>query len=191
MTEEELNEKYFEWLYQLVVSERYFGSASYKKLLMHLHNRVFNWTIPMDGNRAEDGINLRYVFGLENDIDDRAIASFLDYRPCSVLEMLAALAHRMDVQIMYDEDYGDRTFCWFWGMMTCLGLESQTDILYDPMYVDRVIDRLIDREYEPNGEGGLFCLENCEDDLRGVEIWDQMNWYLNEILESDGPVIDI
>jgi len=50
--------------------------------------------LPMDGNRAEDGIDLRYRFGYEKEYEGSTIASYLDNSPCSVLEMLIALAFR-------------------------------------------------------------------------------------------------
>ena len=63
MTEIELNNEYFEWMCQLVCNERYSRRLSYQKLLRHLHNIDFQYMLPMDGNRAEDGIDLRYRFG--------------------------------------------------------------------------------------------------------------------------------
>ena len=60
MTEIELNNEYFEWMCQLVCNERYSRRLSYQKLLRHLHNIDFQYMLPMDGNRAEDGIDLRY-----------------------------------------------------------------------------------------------------------------------------------
>ena len=39
----------------------------------------------------------------------------------------------------------------------------------------------MNREYEPNGKGGLFTIRGCEEDLTEVEIWYQLNWYLNTI----------
>ena len=56
MTEIELNNEYFEWMCQLVCNERYSRRLSYQKLLRHLHNIDFQYMLPMDGNRAEDGI---------------------------------------------------------------------------------------------------------------------------------------
>lgn len=61
----ELNNEYFEWMCQLVYDERYIRRLSYQKLLNHLHNIDFQYSLPMDGNRAEDGIDLRYRFGYE------------------------------------------------------------------------------------------------------------------------------
>lgn len=182
MTELELNNKYFEWMCQLVCNERYNRRLSYRKLLSHLHQIDFQYTHPMDGNRAEDGTDLRYRFGYENKYEGPMIASYLDNRPCSVLEMLIALAFRCEEHIMQDSDAGDRMGQWFWNMIVNLGLGTMSDSRFNAAYTDEVIFRFMDRKYKRNGEGGLFTVERCKGDMRSAEIWYQMNWYLDSIL---------
>jgi hypothetical protein len=89
---------------------------------------------------------------------------------------------RCEEEIMEDPDVGDRTAQWFWGMMKSLGLNGMTDNRFDERYVRDVVQIFLDREYEPNGRGGLFTINNCDYDLREVEIWYQMCWYLNTIV---------
>lgn len=180
MTRNELNIGYFEWMYRLVCSDKNARGPSYRKLLTHLHERDFVYTIPMDGNRAEDGTDLRYRFGYEHSYKGPVIASFLDDRPCSVLEMMIALAVRCEENIMDDPDIGDRTGQWFWNMIVNLGLGHMTDRYFDQVLVDNILDRFMERRHGPHGEGGLFTVRNPRRDLRFVEIWYQMNWYLSE-----------
>ena len=182
MTELELNNEYFEWMCQLVCNERYHRRLSYRKLLNHLHQIDFQYTHPMDENRAEDGTDLRYRFGYENKYEGSMIASYLDNRPCSVLEMLIALAFRCEEHIMQDSDAGDRMGQWFWNMIVSLGLGSMSDSRYNEREVDRILDIFLNRTYDANGRGGLFTIEDCPYDLRAVDIWYQMMWYLNTIL---------
>ena len=40
----------------------------------------------------------------------------------------------------------------------------------------------MNRTYSPDGDGGLFTVRNCDRDLRNVEIWIQMCWYLDTIV---------
>ena len=181
MTGNELNNKYFEWMYQLVCNNR---RLSYRKLLSYLHNVEFIYIIEMDSNRAEDGIDLRYRFGYEQGYNNQMISTLLDNRPCSVLEMLIALAIRCEEHIMDDPDIGNRTGQWFWNMIVNLGLGSMDDSMFDENYVKDVVLRFLDRKYKRNGEGGLFTVEHCKRDLRTVEIWYQMCWYLDEVLEN-------
>lgn len=184
MTKTQLTDKYFYWMYSLVCSEQCNKKASYNKLLHRLHDISFNYTLPMDGNRAEDGINLRYRFGDEQNYPEAMIASYLDDRSCSVLEMMIALVLRFEEHIMDDPDIGDRTGVWFWDMIESLGLEAMDDRHFDKVYVDETIDIFLNREYEPNGHGGLFTVNHPKRDMRHVDIWYQMCWYLDEILND-------
>lgn len=174
-----INNEYFEWMYDLVCKNRYSNAISYRKLLSRLHSTEFVYSIPRDENRAEDGLDLRYEFAMEQDCKD--IIAYLE-GPCSVLEMMIALAKRCENNIMYDPDIGDRTGQWFWGMIVNLGLGSMTDSRFDRDYVDDVLERFLNRDYEPDGKGGLFTVKDCKKDLRDVEIWYQMCWHLNDIL---------
>lgn len=179
-----LNKEYFDWMCELVCDERYSDRSSRQKLLSYLHNRNFVYSIELDGNRAEDGIDLRYRFAYVHGYDDSLIYNHMGDDPCSVLEMMIALAIRCEEHIMDDPDVGDRTAQWFWNMVRNLGLDSMNDACFDEHCVDVIIDRFLCREYEENGEGGLFTVRNPIRDLRTVEIWYQMCWYLDDILEG-------
>lgn len=181
MTKNAIIDEYFEWLSYVVCGERYEGEVSYRKLLMHLHEIEFTYILPMDENRAGNGINLRYRWALDIDEDTDYILDVLD-GPCSVLEMMVALALHCEENIMDDPMYGNRTGQWFWGMVNNLGLGAMYDKLYDERYVDEVITRFLNREYERDGRGGLFTIKNCKYDLRDVEIWHQLSWYLGTIV---------
>ena len=182
MTKEELIDLYFDWMYQFVVDDRYY-KKSYRRLFSRLYGTDFRYTIPMDGNRAEDGVDLRYRFGRDNGFEDYEIASCLDDRPCSVLEMMLALAIRCEEHFMCNPDEGDRTSQWFWDMLVSLGLNHMDDSRFDSYQVDVIIDRFLDRQYKRNGEGGLFTVNNGRD-IRSIEIWYQMNYYLSELLKD-------
>lgn len=181
MTRTELANRYFDWMCQLVTDDRH-SAQRYQRLLMRLHETEFVYSIPMDGNRATDGMDLRYRFGSERSYPEPLIASLLDNSPCSVLEMMVALSVRCEEHIMDDPDVGNRTGQWFWGMVDNLGLSRMDDSQFDQRRVDGALARLLDRKYGRNGEGGLFTVANSRTDLRSVDIWYQMNWYLDEIV---------
>lgn len=182
MTRDELNNAYFEWMYQLVCDKQYSKKLSYRKLLCRLHDTEFIYLIPMDSNRADDGVNLRYRFGDEYSYEPPMITSYLDERACSVLEMLIALSLRCEEHIMDDPDIGNRTGQWFWNMIVNLDLGSMNDAMFDKEHVDDIISIFLNRQYKRNGEGGLFTIKHCRHDLRSVEIWYQMCWYLDELV---------
>lgn len=179
MTKRELTARYFDWMYRLVCNDEYSRGLSYRKLLRHLHKTEFLYSIPMDGNRAEDGADLRYRFGYEQAHERSQIALYLDRQPCSVLEMMVALSIRCE-ETMEDPEIGDRTGQWFWNMIVNLGLGPMDDRRFDAVYVNGILERFMNRKYGPNGEGGLFAIRHPRQDLRSAEIWYQMNWYLDE-----------
>jgi hypothetical protein len=147
------------------------------------HYIEFRYLLLRDRNRADDGIDMRRRFILAKNYDHmyNVVMRYLN-GPCSVLEMILALAIRCEEAIMDDPKYGDRTNQWFWMMITNLGLGSMTDANFDRDYVDNVIDTFLSRKYKPDGTGGLFVIKRCERDLRDVEIWHQLNWYLDTII---------
>jgi hypothetical protein len=148
-----------------------------------LHDIEFRYLIPRDQNRAEDGENLRYRFAIRQGYERSAaeIVDILD-RPCSVLEMMIALAVRCEENIMDDPNVGDRTGQWFWGMIGTLGLGNMVDSRYDERLVDDIINRFLDRDYDPDGRGGLFFVPHCDWDMRDMEIWHQLCYFLDTIV---------
>lgn len=185
----DVSNAYFEWLCSLVDNGYSTSRSAYNKLLSFLYDCDFRYSIPRDGNRYEDGINMRYQFSKASGYSQAQIASELDNKPCSVLEMMVALAVRCEDQIMSNSDFGDRSGVWFWAMVESLGLKDMTDRRFDLQYCSMVIENFLDRKYAPNGQGGLFHIEVFDEnlhfvDLRNYEIWYQAMWYLNSILEG-------
>lgn len=177
MLRDRIKNDYFEWLIGMVHADQYSDGISFMKLLRLLHSIDFEYILIKDRNRADDGMDLRYRFGYEYHGIDCA-ERYLD-GPCSMLEMMVALSVRCEEDIMDDPRYGDRTGQWFWGMVVSLGLGGMTDVRFDEMAAREAIDRFLDRKYAPNGKGGLFTIRNNTMDMRKVEIWTQLLWYLD------------
>ena len=179
MFQDQIINDYFEWLWNFTKCR---GHSQNRKIITLLHNIEFRYSIPMDANREEDGIDLRYRFITEVGIPKnyQEVYGYLD-GPCSVLEMMIALAIRCEESIMDDPDIGDRTSEWFWLMMKNLGLDYMNDRKFDRDIAEEKISIFLDRKYKRNGEGGLFVV-NGRRDLRKVEIWYQMCWYLDTIM---------
>lgn len=179
MFRDQIINDYFEWLWNFTKCR---GHSQNRKIITLLHNIEFRYSIPMDANREEDGIDLRYRFITEVGIPKnyQEVYGYLD-GPCSVLEMMIALAIRCEESIMDDPDIGDRTSEWFWLMMKNLGLDYMSDRKFNRDIAEEKISIFLDRRYKRNGEGGLFVV-NGRRDLRKVEIWYQMCWYLDTIM---------
>lgn len=180
MMNSDIEQQYFNWMESLIRTRKK-SPNSYKKLLHHLYEREFTYIIPRDENREADGINLRYRFGYEAGYEDVVITNEIDIRACSVLEMMIALALRCEESMMSNPEYGDRLGHWFWGMVDNLGLGEMSNSVFDEHYADIALDRFINREYSPDGKGGLFTVKHPPKDMRNVEIWYQANWYFDEV----------
>ena len=176
-----IGDRYFEWLYNHIG-----GSGNplwtYWRLAEQLHNIEFTYFVPNDDNRARDGLMLRDEF-----CDH--VGSWGDYKhlhdPCTVLEMLIALAKRAD----YEADgLGIATGldAWFWEIVSNIKLDSYSDAAYlaDAVYAKRrvseIISDVLERRYDPNGHGGLFPLRVSRENQRNVEIWYQLSAYIIE-----------
>lgn len=186
MYDVDINGSYFDWMCSLVRDSKPSQRYSYKKLLSYLHSVEFVFVNVMDGNRYEDGINLRYRFGYENGIDDSIIASCLDNYPCSVLEMMVALAFRCEESMMENPNVGMMAGRWFWRMISNLGFEDMFDSRFDESTANSIIWRFLNRAYEYDGRGSLVYIPNCKVDLRNEEIWYQMMFYLSEFVKNGG-----
>lgn len=172
-----LEDRYFDWLKQKAMGQ----DRSYDLLLDFLYNKPFSYTIRMDENRAEDGIELRYTFGFENDIPEEDIVAGLDSgRDCSMLEMMVGLALRCESQIMVDMEEGEQPERWFRIMIQNLGLSSQTNDNFDAEKADYITDRFLAHQYSYYGDGSLFSVCNPRYDMRKTDLWYQAMWYLTE-----------
>lgn len=158
-----IDHKYLNWLVHIVECPEY-NSLNYKNLLETLMDIPFRWVLEMDANRVEDAFELRedyYVF-----YDDPNESVFC-------LEVIIALAVRIEDDIMYDPDLGDHTGSWFWLMLEKLGLTAYDDDHFDEQKVREIIDIWLDR----TGKIGLFGPKYYS---KNVEIWDQMMAYFEK-----------
>lgn len=173
-------EQYYDWLYKIVCGEWEPRNLSFHRLLMYLFNRDYIPACEMDVCRATDGINLRYRFASENNIPYGKIDAVFQGVPCSMLEMMVALAIRIEEHIMEDRSMGNRVGQWFWSMV--VSTECGCYGRYPLQRRTREADpgQFMDRDYQPNRAGGLFTLTRTSIDMRTIDIWYQlMNW-LNE-----------
>lgn len=173
-----LDEAYFVWLYSQVGSVKNRNrSKTYWTLLRFLYRKEFTWderTMEKDGNRAQDGKDLRLEFLDSNDLPRNE--DWLSFG-CSFLEMMIALAWKVAFE------GGGTQAERFWEMIDNLGLTGCTDANPpDEDIINDIVDKVIERDYAANGAGGLFPLMEPDDDQRGVELWYQANAYLLERL---------
>ena len=185
MNSRKCKEEYLRWLYFQVDGFNPFNGTMYLTLLNRLYNRDFYVVVDMDENRRIDGFNLRELFE-SDDCPMMGEGSLND--EVSVLEVLVALA------MSFRELNNDKepVAFYFWEMIGNLGLLNCTDLDWVEgveEYVDNIIDTFLDRDYEANGDGGLFPLLDPQEDQTEVELWYQLSaYYMENYYEYDSEV---
>lgn len=133
-----------------------------------------------DETRVYEGKKLRYWWAtLHSRYDNYECLN----GPCSMLEMLIALAIQIDVQIMQGPYEKDRSVEWFWEMLRNLGISEFDDYHFsseNARIIRDALDRINTRRYCKDGSGGLYPLKNANSDQRFVPIWVQMQEYFKE-----------
>lgn len=185
MDRDRIENEYFEWLYSQMCKDPIDDPQfSWRKLFRLLHDTEFRYSVPFDENRAVNGRYLRWSFILyKNREDGYPKEWWKDILPdmsCTVLEMIIRVARDCE-GLMGNTDYGERTSQWFWEMIRNLGLKGMYDLNFNEDKAREIIDIFLDREYLPDGEGGLFIIRDPRnrygEDMRELEIWTQMQWY--------------
>lgn len=170
-----LDELYFRWLYEQVADPNFEDEdLTYWEVLKVLFQTDFVFVIRMDENRVEDGKALRRKFIGEQGLT--GVSAHWVEIGCSVLELMVGLAERLAWLADGESHY------WFWELMGNLGLRGFSDSHIIPYEdVEEILNRVIFRQYGPDGRGGFFPLKHPERDQRGLELWAQLSDYVQEI----------
>ena len=159
---------YYNWLLDMVGLHE--GYENYSSLMQYLYSRNYEYSIAMDSNRESGGLSLRSLYAdyagvYKEDVKDG---------PCTVLEVFVSLAIDMD-------DYTSNGVkeC-FWEMMINLGLMNYENNMFDESMVGNIIDIWLNRQFDADGTGSPFPIAGSNEDMRTVELWNQMHRYLVE-----------
>ena len=145
--DDNLKNSYFRWIYKIFCGEKAASGVSYIRLFKLLFNIDFVVLMESDDNRYDDGLQLRNRF---IDLESSYRIDFMSNTPCSILEMMAALAIRCEETIMDDPRYGDRTSQWFWSMMASIGIGYMNDDLFNEEVAMEALTVLNNRAYSPD-----------------------------------------
>lgn len=171
---------YFKQLVELVDG----GDMSYNNLFI-LHQIPFVPNLIDDINRINDVYStIREEYNYPVDIG------------VSVLEVLIGMAMRLEE--FYDDprpsnssSYFEGTLCFFfWEMIANLGLGDLDDEKYHSGVVIDVINKWINRTYEPTGKGSPLPIKDIlAGDQRNMTIWELMNLYFGENFMEDVDIL--
>lgn len=177
----DIERRYFEWLIGSIDPRQIIGE-DYQPVFDTLYFTDFRWTSHQkdDENRASDGLWLRRIFADEIGVDERNVCP--PEKKCSCLEMLIALARRIEYDILAIPGE-ENVPKWFWMFMNNLGLGPNSDARWVDGYVEQRLELWLDRKYAKDGYGGIFVIKDPYFDMRRLSIWRQMNIVLNETME--------
>lgn len=174
MPNRSLTEDYLRWLGPQLRDEHSNPNKTYEELLTLMFEKEFVWIVPHDDNRIVDGLDLRAEFAHVNNI---RLNNLRGLGPCSFLEVLIGLSRRLAFAV------GGQPPGWAWQLLNNLELHRMADPLTRPKRdkVNDILDAVIWRNYDPDGTGGFFPLAWPEEDMTKVELWYQMNAYVEEL----------
>lgn len=173
---------YFQWLCEIVHADSM--EKSYYILCGELFNYPFRVKAKMDINRANDGLGLRLEY-CEEVVNDMIPGQQVEGSDCSMLELFIGIAKHMNDELM-TEDSSDKTHKYFWEIIKNLELDEFDDERFGEetgactTQIRDILVNLNERRYKKDGSGGMFPLKCPEKDQRKVEIWYQMQAYINE-----------
>ena len=167
-----MSDGYFAWLTSRISPY----ATGYILLANVLHHIEYYSLMMLDENRAKDAIRMReeYISEFGGSADDS---------PPSVLEVMVAMAIRINDEIMYDNREPNRTGVWFKDMLDNLGLSAFDDISWtidSDNYARAIVTRWLDRRYARNGRGSPWPLRRTVENLKNVQFWDMVQWYWAE-----------
>ena len=169
---EELDAAYLEWLHDMVGPQE--QGITHDKLWDKLYHYEFVMLVPNDDNRCMDGIALRKEFVHHSGRLFNPGRHWME-EGCTVLEMLIGVARHLSFTA--EGEVGE----WFWHLINNLGLTRFNDRRYHAGRVHEILERFVWRGYSYDGNGGLFPLQEPQEDQRDVELWFQMESYILEM----------
>ncbi|MFL5661346.1 MAG: hypothetical protein ACJ8BW_08330 [Ktedonobacteraceae bacterium] len=171
---QELREDYLYWLEMQLSGEYGEPGKTYSGLATLMFDIPFEYSHPMDGNRIGDGLDLRVEFARENRFSPKSMEKF---GPGSFLEVLIGLSRQMAFIA------GGNAIGWAWELLHNLELHRLSDPLTPSKQrkAEEIIYAAMQRTYLPDGTGGFFPLTRPDGDQTQIELWYQMNAYIEEL----------
>lgn len=153
----------------------------YASLFSVLDTKEFRVQVQDDWNRLGDGEYLKYRFAYEKGIPYAEVDSgdMSEWKP-KCIDVILAIAYSIRNMALREES--DSISDLFWGMMNSMGLDNPNLSVKD---IIQRLDDFMDRNFEPNGHGGLFIVNNPNLDMRELTIWEQINVYVGEKYTKD------
>lgn len=187
MDENVLIKLYYDWLVDQIDYD--YKAGNYEDLLEYLFNMDFVWldTVPLDENRAIDGLELRENYAkIIGENDGNLLLNLLSRKRCSMLEMLVAFSERLTGLSNLNGDMFAREK-FFWMFIDNLGLNWATKYDFDMDIVGEILNDFLSGTVhgrEPKGNENPPVLFPCREVYNNMnyDLFMQANLYLKSYL---------
>jgi len=166
---------YYNYLCSIIDTDD-FNIMEYTELLENLFHEKFYAIDKADENRIKDALYFRKCY-----IDNLCDISYDMSEPVNILELMVTLSRRIEDEIMTDMGRTKHTGKWFYIMIKNLGLSNLTNGYFDRNDFINIVVTFLNRNYEKNGSGGLFVVDDPNVDMRCINIWYQMHKYISSL----------
>lgn len=173
-----IEQLYFNWLLDFVATAA--DKKAYSVLLKKLFNYNYYSLNSLDDNYYVFAREFRERFCEEKGQDYEKL-----YRkPICILEVLVYLADDIEWnRLGPDDELGNRTGHWFWGMIADFGLTDMDDLHYDDIQVDGILYNFVNKKYKKDGSGSPFVVKRFPNyDATKDSINGQMSKHLSNLL---------
>lgn len=164
-------EEYFVWLVEWIDDG---DRDDMLPVLSYLFKKEYVWYTDLNATQAMSSMDLRERFDPDNADEAK------EERPCSVLELLVALA--VDIEENICGVYGhENPARWFWEWLNNLGIDDRcTGRGYSKDYLDQCIDDWLEGDITRSGKRSPFPIKRKGVDQRKKTLWMQCMAYVNE-----------
>lgn len=177
-----ISRTYYDWLLYKVCEDD--QKKIFSRLFTVLADTEFYSDIERDSNLLEHCMSMREDYKDEADFNGAEVDP--EVGPVTLLEIMILLCVKAeDIMQGFDEVNCER---WFVDMLNNSGLIRYQNSRYNDVDVRCIITDILRRKYEWNGRGGLFYIPilSPKIDLRDVELWYQLMWYIDYCTDEKG-----
>lgn len=132
-----LERHYISWLQDMVDPSHSFGL-----LIDYLYSVAYEWNEKIDENLDWLGRDLREQFMKERDICDMSGMAIVLVHPCSIIEVLCAVAQDIEYSVLGYSDCGHNIALRWFDIIEYLGL----DLYFDECFEEEAVKKIVDEE---------------------------------------------
>lgn len=162
-----MNNEYFGYLVSLIQKKNM--NDVRVRIVKNLNNTPFIAHSSDDENRIVEALYERKRYSYDNPVTSDFMAE-----PVSLFEIMVVLAGKCEAKTT------EPMSSHFWYMVESM-LGEYSDKLFDDDIL-KAANKVVNREYDASGRGGLFYVPNCKEDMSKLDLWVQLCRYVTYLM---------